>query len=70
MRQPALIVDALYDMTMQRIGDLRCDAAQGRDLKRSAGDVHDRAVETRDRDTESVITTSSSIRVPRPNLSH
>jgi hypothetical protein len=54
MRQPALIVDALYEMTMQRIGDLRCDAAQGRDLKRSAGDSPDRAVETFDRDIDPV----------------
>jgi hypothetical protein len=63
MRQPALIVDALYEMTMQRIGDLRCDAAQGRDLKRSAGDSRDRVIEP-------VVTTSSTICVPRPDLSN
>jgi len=46
--------DTLYEMAMQRIGDLRCDAARGRDLKRHAGDV-------RDRDVEPVITTASTL---------
>ncbi len=63
MKQRNLSVDALYEMTMQRNGDLRCDAAHGRDYRRSAVDSRDRAVEPD-------VTTSSTICAAHPEPSH
>jgi len=54
MRQHSQSVDALYEMAMQRIGDLRCDAARGRDLKSPAHEPRGSA-------DEPVITTPSTI---------
>ena len=55
--------DVLFELTMQHISDLRTDAENGREYRRSGSDPSDHAA-------EQVITKSSAIGSTRPQPSH